>query len=53
MQLYALLETAGLMQSGEQIVENVNAAKLKIKQSKLLKGSPSDLEKRGFVCSGL
>jgi len=33
------------MQSGEKIVEDVNAAKLKVKQLKLLKGSFSDLEK--------
>ena len=33
------------MQGREQIVEDVNAAKLKVKQSKLLEGSPSDLEK--------
>ena len=43
-QLYALLETVGLMQGGKQIVEDVNAVKLKVKQLKLLKGS-SDLEK--------
>jgi len=33
------------MQSGEKIVEDVNTAKLKVKQSKLLEGSLSDLEK--------
>jgi len=33
------------MQSGKQIVEDVNAVKLKVKQSKLLEGSPSNLEK--------
>ena len=33
------------MKGGKQIVEDVNAAKLKVKQSKLLEGSPSDLEK--------
>lgn len=44
-QLYAPLEAVGLMQGGKQIVEDVNAAKLKVKQSKLLEGSPSDLEK--------
>ena len=33
------------MQSGEQIVEDVNVAKLKVKQLKLLKGSFNNLEK--------
>ena len=44
-QLYALLERVELMQGGKQIVEDVNVAKLRVKQSKLLEGSPSDLGK--------
>jgi len=33
------------MQGGKQIIEDINTAKLKVKQLKLLEGSPSDLEK--------
>lgn len=39
-----MLKTVGLIESGEQIVENINIVKLKVKQLKLLKGPPSNLE---------
>ena len=37
------------MQGGKQIIEDINMVKLKVKQLKLLKGSPSDLKKSNIT----